>query len=104
MSSVPSYDGPVLSLAKAGSVYGAPWPVIWKSTEPTPPGAPSAAVAATGALPRRLAAAAGTVSVPLGTVRSTVVRTSSVRTRPAPSVARTRSSRMPSPGSGHEAE
>ena len=101
---MPSYDGPVLSVANAGAVYGAPWLVIWNSTAPTPPGVGSLAEAETAALPRRFAAAAGAVSVAVGAVRSMVVRTRSVRCLPAPSVARTRSSRTPSAGIGHAAE
>ena len=75
----------------------------WKVTVLTVPGAVSEAIALSATLvPRRFAPAAGTVTEPVGRVRSTVVRTSSVVWRPALSVARTRRSRVPSAGIAQE--
>ena len=59
------------------------------------------ALSATAA-PRRFAPAAGTVTEPVGRVRSTVVGTRTAVWRPALSVARTRRSRVPSAGMTQE--
>src|SRR5918993_5798877 len=76
----------------------------WNVTVLTAPGAVSDAAAASATLaPRRFAPAAGAVSEPLGLIRSIVTGTSSVFCLPAWSVARTRSSRAPSDGIGHDA-
>ena len=85
-------------------MYAPPFVVSWNSTSWTPPGAGSLADAATGAVPRRFAAATGAVSAVVGAVRSIVTGTVWYVCRPALSTAVTASSRTPSVGIGQATE
>ena len=67
--------GELASESKDGSVNAPPLVVSWNSTSWTPPGAGSLAEPATGAVPRRFAAATGAVSAVVGAVRSIVTGT-----------------------------
>ena len=102
MSSVAAYGAEVST--EMSLHVPAPAGERWKVTVLTEPGAVSEAFAASAtAAPRRFAPPAGAVSEPLGRVRSIVIRTSSVFSLPALSVARTRRRRGPSDGIGQDA-